>query len=76
MAEATDVVVGVITDAMPFVDHTLEDVGVFAHVVAHHEEGRLDTIPSQHVQDEWRGFGDGPVVESQIDGLLLRVHTP
>ena len=74
--EPSDVVVGVIADAMPLVDDTLVELGILTRIVAHHEEGGLDAIALQHVEYPGRGLRNRPVVEGQIDGLLVTVHTP
>ena len=76
VAETADVVVRMITDTMPLVDDTLMQFGIFPGIVAYHEEGGLDAVLLQHVKNPGRGLGDGAVVEGQIDGLLVTVHSP
>lgn len=67
MAYASDVVVGVVAYLVPLVNDALEQVRVLAHVVAHHEEGGVDAVLAEHVEDEGRGLRDWTVVEGQID---------
>ena len=67
MAETTHVVVGMIANAMAFADYTLVEFGIFTDVIAHHEERGFHSIFGQYVEDVWRGFGYGPIVEGQID---------
>ena len=42
VTDTTDVVVGMVANAMALADHSLVELRVFAHIVAHHEEGGLD----------------------------------
>ena len=76
MFETAQVVVGVVADAVAALHHVLEDVRMFADIVAHQEEGGLDAVPVQQVQDPGRHLGDGAVVEGQVDFLLRGVHPP
>ena len=76
MAEALDVVVGVITHLMTLSHDTLIEFGMLAHVVTHHEESCLRVKLSERVEDEGCSLGDGPVIEGQVDGLLMMVHSP
>ena len=74
--ETSDVVVGVIADAMTLVNDTLMELGILTRIVAHHKEGSLDAIALQHIEYPGRRLRNRPVVEGQIDGLLVTVHTP
>ena len=74
--EASQVVVGMVADAVPALHHLLEHIRMLADVVAHLEEGGLDVMLVQQVQYPWRHLGDGAVVESQVDFLLRGVHPP
>ena len=76
VSKADDVVVGMVAHLMAFVDDALVEFRVFAYVVTHHEERGLDTELFKSVEDERSRLGDGTVVEGQIDGLLVTVHSP
>ena len=76
MTEATDVIVRVVAHLVPLVQHALVELRMLAHVVAHHEEGGLDVVALQRLENEGRGLRYGTIVESQIDDLLVMVHTP
>ena len=67
VADAADVVVGVVSYLVPLGQYALVEFWIFAHVVAYHEEGGVDAILAEHIEDEWRGLGDWTVVEGQID---------
>ena len=76
MATATDVVVGVVAYAVPIIDYHLVDLGVLAHVVAHHEKGGLDAFALKEAEYPRGHQGDGTVIEGEIDGLLLGIDAP
>ena len=63
VAESADMVVCMVAYLMAFVDDAPEEVGIFPHVVAHHEEGGLDAVVAQRVEDEGCRLGNGAVVE-------------
>ena len=71
-----DVVVGVVANAVTPALDFLEQLGVFPHVVAHHEEGGLRIVFVQRVENPGSGLRDGPVVEGEVNRLLVRVHSP
>lgn len=74
--KSTDVVEGVVAQTMPVGTDEFEQMRVFPHVVTHHEEGGFDTIAVERLDEPWGRFGDGSVVEGQIDCLLRRIHSP
>ena len=74
--ETAQVVEGVVAQAVPLLHHHAEHGRMLAHVVAHHEEGRLDAILAQHAQHPGSHLGYGSVVKSEINGFLLGAHTP
>lgn len=75
-AEAANVVEGVVADAVASVHDLLENLWVFAYVVANHKEGGVDAVVRQHLKDEGRCLRDGTVVEGQVDSLRRRIHAP
>ena len=72
----TDMVVGVVAYAVTVVHHHLVDLGVLAYIVAYHEERGLDTFTAQQTEYPRGDEGDGPIVEGEINGLLLWVDAP
>ena len=76
VGETDHVVVGVVAHLVAFIDDALVELRMFAHVVAHHEERGLDAERLEGVEDEGRSLGNGTVVEGQIDGLLVTIHSP
>jgi hypothetical protein len=76
VGETDYVVVGVVTHLMALVDDTLVELRVLTHIVAHHKERGLNTESLEGVEDERGSLRDGTVVEGQIDGLLVTVHSP
>ena len=76
VGESLDVVVGVITHLMALSDNAFIEFRILAHVVADHEEGGLGSKLLEGIEDKWCCLGDGTVVEGQVDGLLVTVHSP
>ena len=76
VAEAADMVVGMITDTMSLANDTLKQLRIFTGIVTDHEEGRLDIIMPERVEDKRCGFRDRTVIEGQIHCLLVPVHSP
>ena len=66
VADAADVVVGVVAYLVSLVDDAFIEFGVLADVVADHEEGGVDVVFAEHVEDEGGGLGDWTVVEGQV----------
>jgi hypothetical protein len=60
------VVVGVIAYLMSFVKDALIEFRVFSDVVADHEEGGVNAMLLQDVEDEWGSLGNWTVVEGQV----------
>ena len=74
--ETSDVVEGVVAQAMTMRADEFEEFRVLANIVTHHEERGFDPIAVECV-DEPRGrFRDGSIVEGQIDCLLRWIHSP
>ena len=74
--ETADVVHRVVTHLMASIDNLLEELGVFPHIVAYHEEGGLGTERIERFENERRSLGDGSVIEGQIDCAFVRIHPP
>ncbi len=49
---------------------------MFSHIVAHHKEGGADLVFPQCFKNVGGGFWNGTVVEGQVHGLLVTVHSP
>ena len=76
VTHTANVVIGMVAYTVPrILDHPV-NVGILAHIVAHHEEGGFDAVLRKQVKDAGRYFGNGPVVEREIDSLHIRIHTP
>lgn len=76
VAQSADVVERVVSEAVAACFDHLEDVGVFAYVVAHHEKRGLHAIVVKHVKHPGRYFGYGAVVEGEIHGVLFGFYAP
>ena len=76
MTDATDVIVGVVTHLMPLRLDALIQFRILPDIVAYHKERSLRPVFFENVEDEGRCLWDGAVVEGQIDGLLVTVHSP
>ena len=74
--ESADMVVSVVAYAVTAFHNHTEHIGVFAHIVAHHEEGGFYLKMIKNIQHKRRGFGNGSVIEGQINDLLMTVHSP
>ena len=74
--EAAIMVEGVVAHLMTFFHHLAEEMRVFPHIVANHEEGRLSPVMAQGFENERRGFWNGTVVEREIYGMFMLVHAP
>ncbi len=67
---------GMIAYRMAIQQYLLVDVRVLHHVFADTEEGTFRLVLLQLFKDEWRGFGMGAVVESQVNGRDGRREIP
>ena len=76
MFKPPQVVEGMVADAMSAFQHLAEHVGIFADVVAHHEEGGFHAVMVQLLEHPGGHFGDGTVIEGQVDFLFRRCHPP
>ena len=54
----------------------LEFIRVLTDIVTYHKEGGFYVVFVKQVEYPRSNFGDRPVIESQIDGSLVRVHSP
>jgi len=76
VAEAADVIVGVIAHLMALIHNLLKQVEMFPHVVAHHEEGGFDIVVAKGLKNERRRLGNGTIVERQVNCMFGVVHSP
>ena len=76
MTETAYVIVGVVANAMAFVDHTLIDFRILSNIVAYHEKRCFHPVLCQDVKNIWRRFGYGPVIEGQLYRPVVGSHTP
>ena len=76
MLEAAEVMVGVIAHAMAFVQNLAVKVGIFRHVIAHHEERCLHVVATQGVQQKGRRLRNGSIVERQVNCVFVWIHSP
>ena len=67
IAQTLDMIKGMIAHTMsPFDDHP-ENLGVFADIIAYHEESSLHAIAIQNIKNPRRNLGNRSVVESQVN---------
>ena len=64
--ESTEMMKRMIAYLMASLDDPSVQIGILAHIVAHHEERGLGPISLKSVEDERRSLGDGTVIEGQI----------
>ena len=76
VSEAYNMVVGMVASLMTLGNDALIEFRVLAYVVTYHKESGFCSEGLQRVEDERCCLGDGTVVEGQIDGLLVTVHSP
>ena len=67
---------GMVANLVPLGDDALVELRVFPDIVSHHEESSLYAEFLERVKNEGGCLGDGTVIESQIDCLLMTVHSP
>ena len=67
---------GMVTDAVSPLHNHLEFIRVLTDIVTYHKEGGFYVVFVKQVEYPRSNFGDRPVIESQIDGSLVRVHSP
>ena len=65
-AQAADVVMGVVSYLVSFVEDALIEFRVFTDVIADHEEGGMDAMLLQCVEDKRSSLGDWTIVEGQV----------
>ena len=76
MSESAYVIEGMIAQTMSVRTDKFEQFGVLPHIVAYHEEGSLDTIAVESINQPRSGLGDRTIIEGQIDCLLRGIHPP
>ena len=76
MPQSSEMIVGVVAHLMPFFDDLPEQLGVFPHIVAHHEKGGMGIKLTQSPEDKGCGLGDRTIIEGQVDGMFMPVHPP
>ena len=76
VGDTLDVVVRMVAHLMALGQDTFVELRVLPHIVAHHEEGGLGVKLLQCVENKGCSLRYGAVVEGQIDGLLVTVHSP
>ena len=74
--QTANMIVRVVAEAMAALAHHSELLGVLAHVVAHHEERSLDAVVVEDIEHPRRYLWYGAVVEGEVYGALLSIHTP
>lgn len=65
-----------VSDAVSALLDHLVNLGMLPHIVAHHEKGGLDTVMVQYIEHPRRYFWDRPIVEGEINGANVLVHSP
>ena len=76
VSESADVVEGMVAQPVTSSFDHLKLLGVLADVVSHHKEGGFDAVVVEHVKHPRCDFGDGAIVEGEIDGSFVGVHAP
>ena len=74
--EGSDMVEGVVAHLMAFGHDLIVKVVIAQHVFAHHEESSLGVKLAQGVENERGRCGNGPVVEREINRMLVGIHAP
>lgn len=67
VAQTSYVIVGVVAHLMTFGKNTFVELGIFAHIIAHHKESSTGTKLLKGIKDEWGSLWDGTIIESQVD---------
>ena len=73
-------IVGMVANRVSGLDNLREDIRVFVDILAYHEESCLDMIAVENSEHFRRHFGNGSIVESEINRLprtedAVRVET-
>lgn len=76
MAHTAPMVEGVVANAVTAILYHLKNLGIFARIFAHHEEGGFHAVFIKHIEYPRCYFGDGTIVEGEIDALFLVLHPP
>lgn len=79
-APTFEMIVGMIANRVSGLDNLREDIRVFVDILADHEEGSFDMIAVENSEHFRRHFGNGSIVESEINRLprtedAVRVET-
>jgi len=72
----THVVIGMISHPMPSIYNALVQFGIAFNVLANHKEGGTSPKLSQRFENERGGFGYWAIVESEVNGTVVLIHTP
>ena len=73
---ALQVIHGVVAHAVSSPLDFFEQLRVACHIVAHAEEGGLDTILVKDIEHPWRDLRDGSVVKCEVDRVPALVYAP
>ena len=76
MANATHVIVCVISNLMSLCLYAFIEMRVLADIVTYHEESCLYPILCQSVKDKGGGFWNRSVVKGEINRMLPWIHSP
>ena len=76
VSERTQVMIGVIARFVTSAEHLFVQFRIFPHIVGNHEEHGLGSESVENVEDKRGGFGYRPVVECEVDRMVLSVHAP
>ena len=74
--EGTKMMEGVVAYLMSVGNNLLVELRILADVVADHEERGLDVELAQGFENEGSALRNGTVVEGDVDGMLVGVHSP
>lgn len=73
---AIDVIVGVISHGMAFVQYPFKNIRVLADIVTHREKSGFGLVFFKFIKDPGRYFGNWPVIKSQEQDLLPGRNLP
>lgn len=68
-APTFEMIIGMIANRVSGLDNLREDIRVFVDILADHEEGSFDMIAVENSEHFRRHFGNGSIVESEINRL-------
>lgn len=76
MLEGVEVVESVVAHLVPLGYDLIVEIMVAEYILANHEEGGLYVISPQRIEDKRCRFGNGPVIEREVNRTLVGVHSP